>query len=239
MLKYLAALLLACSGLVHAQDSLHTDLTLSYLAEVKADAPQRPLVIFIHGYGSNEQDLFGIKDRLSGDYNFLSVRAPMELRPGSYKWFTQKTGVADYDGVTEDLKNSGERLTTFIRQVAQKYHTPADKVFLVGFSQGAMMSYEVALRDPTLVGGFAALSGRLLPVLESSLQPDPRLAPLKVFIGHGEEDHQVAYSGGPNAEATLKKLGVQPQFHAYEGLAHSINAAEVADLARWLEHSAK
>jgi phospholipase/carboxylesterase len=239
MLKLFAALLLTCSGLVHAQDTLQTDLTLNYLAEVKADAPDRPLVIFIHGYGSNEQDLFGIKDRLSPDYNYLSVRAPMELRPGSYKWFTQKPGVADYDGVTEDLKSSGERLTSFIRQATQKYRTRPGKVFLVGFSQGAMMSYEVALRDPELVGGFAALSGRLLPVLESGLKADPRLVPLKVFIAHGSQDHQVAYSGGPNALATLQKLGVQPQFHSYEGMAHSINAAEVADLAQWLEHSAR
>ena len=239
MLKFLAAMLLACSGLVHAQDTLQTDLTLDYLAEVKADTPDRPLVIFIHGFGSNEQDLFGIKDRLSPDYNYLSVRAPMELRPGSYKWFTQKTGVPGYDGVTEDLKSSGERLTTFIRQATQKYRAQPGKVFLVGFSQGAMMSYEVALRDPKLVGGFAALSGRLLPVLESGLKADANLAPLKVFIGHGTQDHQVAYSGGPNAQATLTRLGVQPEFHAYEGLQHSINAAEVADLARWLERSVK
>lgn len=244
MFKLLGALLLICSGFVcsaaaQAQDEPLTDLSLKYLAAINADAPDRPLVIFIHGFGSSEQDLFGLKDRLSPDYNYLSVRAPMELRPGSYKWFTQKTGVPGYDGVTDDLKSSGALLTRFIREATGKYRTQPQKVYLIGFSQGAMMSYEVALRDPKLVGGFAALSGRLLPVLESGLKDDRRLAGLKVFIGHGAEDHQVAYSGGPEAESTLKKLGLQPEFHGYEGLEHSINAAEVADLARWLDQSLK
>ncbi|WP_434677173.1 dienelactone hydrolase family protein [Pseudomonas sp. R1-18] len=237
MLKLFPALLLACSSLAHAADVLQTDLTLNYLEQVQTDAPDQPLVIFIHGYGSNEQDLFGLKDRLPQTYNYLSVRAPVQLPEGGYKWFTQKQGVPDYDGVTEDLKSSGERLTTFIRQATQKYRTQPGKVYLVGFSQGAMMSYEVALRDPALVGGFAALSGRLLPVLESHLKRDSRLASLKVFIGHGAEDPLVAYSGAPHAEATLKTLGAQPEFHGYEGVAHSISAAEVADMARWLERS--
>lgn len=237
MLKLFAALLLVCSGLVHAHDTLQTDLTLNYRADINADGPDRPLVILIHGYGSNEQDMFSLKDHLSPEYNYLAVRAPMELGAGRYKWFTQKTDAPGYDGVTQDLKSSGERLGTFIRQVTEKYRTQPGKVYLVGFSQGAMMSYEVALRDPELVGGFAALSGRLLPVLESGLKTDPRLKPLNVFIAHGVEDHQVAYSGGAEAEATLKKLGLSPEFHSYEGLEHSINAAEVADLARWLDQA--
>lgn len=244
MRKLLGVLLLVCSGfvcagVVQAQDDLQSDLPLKYLAEINADMPDRPLVIFIHGFGSNEQDLFGLKDRLSPDYNYLSVRAPMELRPGSYKWFTQKTGVPGYDGVTDDLQSSGALLTRFIREATGKYRTQPQKVYLIGFSQGAMMSYEVALRDPALVGGFAALSGRLLPVLESGLAGDQRLAALNVFIGHGAEDHQVAYSGGPQALATLEKLGLHPEFHGYEGLEHSISAAEVADLARWLDRSLK
>lgn len=246
MLKFLTFLCLLYAGLAQAQDALQTDLPLDYLAQIPDPAADRPLVILLHGYGSNEVDLFALKERLPSGYNYLAVRAPLELRPGSYKWFTQKPGVAgydqksgipDYDGVTEELKASGERLAAFIRQATQKYRTQPAKVYLVGFSQGAMMSYEVALRDPSLVGGFAALSGRLLPVLESGLKPEKHLAPLNVFIGHGSEDRQVAYSGGPHAEASLKALGLEAEFHGYEGLEHSISAAETADLARWLERS--
>ncbi|MEE4682262.1 dienelactone hydrolase family protein [Pseudomonas alliivorans] len=237
MLKFFAALLFVCSGLVQAQDTLHTDLPLDYLAQATTDAPDRPLVILIHGYGSNAADLFSLKDHLPAAYNYLSVQAPVQLRPDSYKWFTQKPGVTEYDGVTEDLKSSAQRLTAFIGQATDKYKTRPDKVFLVGFSQGAMMSYEVALRQPMLVGGIAALSGRLLPVVKSELKPEEALKTLKVFIGHGAEDRQVSYASGPDAEKTLKALGLKPEFHGYEGLGHNLSETEVADLAQWLEKS--
>ncbi|CAM3189080.1 phospholipase [Pseudomonas floridensis] len=239
MLKLFAALLFVCSGLVQAQDTLNTDLPLNYLAQASADTPNKPLVIFIHGYGSNAADLFDLKDRLPADYNYLSVQAPVELQPGSYKWFTRKPGVVEYDGVTEDLKNSTGQLTAFIRQATDQYKTRPDKVFLIGFSQGAMMSYEVALRQPTLVGGIAALSGRLLSVVKSELKPDDALKRLNVFIGHGAEDRQVSYASGPEAEATLKGLGLKPEFHGYQGLGHSLSGAEVEDLADWLKKSVR
>ncbi|WP_024646563.1 alpha/beta hydrolase [Pseudomonas syringae] len=237
MLKFFAALLFAIAGMAQAQDTLHTDLPLDYLAQTHAEKPALPLVIFIHGYGSNAADLFGLKEELPADYNYLSVQAPVELQPDSYKWFSQKKGVPDYDGVTEDLKSSGTKLTAFIAQATAKFHTQPGKVFLIGFSQGAMMSYEVALRQPKLVGGFAALSGRLLPVVQSEVKASDDLKALKVFIGHGTQDRQVAYASAPQAETTLKTLGLKPEFHAYEGMGHSINEAEVVDLANWLQQS--
>ncbi|WP_024694532.1 dienelactone hydrolase family protein [Pseudomonas syringae] len=239
MLKFFAALLFVCSGLVQAQDTLHTDLPLNYLAQASSEKPNTPLVIFIHGYGSNAADLLSLKDRLPSGYNYLSVQAPVELQPDSYKWFTRKPGVTEYDGVTDELKSSTERLTAFIVQATDKYQTQPDKVFLVGFSQGAMMSYEVTLRQPALVGGIAALSGRLLPVVKSGLQSSDALKHLNVFIGHGAEDRQVSYASGPDAETTLKALGLKPEFHGYQGLGHGLSGAEVSDLAQWLEKSAR
>jgi phospholipase/carboxylesterase len=239
MLKFFAALLLVCSGLAQAQDALQTDLPLSYLAQASTDSRDKPLVIFMHGYGSNEKDLFGIKDVLAADYNYLSVRAPVQLRPGSYQWFTQKPQTEEYDGVTVDLKNSGEQLSRFIKAATEKYHTQPGKVFLVGFSQGAMMSYEVALRHPEQVGGIAALSGRLLPVLRAELKakakPDAQLKNVAVFIGHGTADSRVSFSGAKDAEAYVKTLGITPEFHSYSGVGHTISEAEVDDLQAWLK----
>lgn len=235
MLKFFAALLLVCSGWVQAQDALQTDLPLSYLAEVNTQASDKPLVIFMHGYGSNEQDLFGIKNALPGDYNYLSVRAPVQLRPGAYQWFTQKPNTAQYDGVTLDLKRSGELLSRFIKAAAEKYHTQSSQVFLVGFSQGAIMSYEVALRHPESVGGIAALSGRLLPVLRSELKASPALAGLNVFIAHGTADARLPFAGAKDARAFIETLGITPEFHRYSGVGHTISEAEIDDLDAWLK----
>ncbi len=235
MLKFFAVFLLAFTGLAQAALPLQTDLPLKYVAQINSDAQDRPLVIFMHGYGSNELDLFGINYALSRDYNYLSVRAPVSLGEDRYQWFTKKPQSADYDGVTVDLKRSAESLSQFVAQATQKYHTQASKVFLVGFSQGAMMTYEVALRDPQRVGGIAALSGKVLPVLKAELKPAPALKDLHVFIGHGNADPQVPYSGATQANAYLKTLGLQPELHSYAGVGHTISQAEVGDLKVWLE----
>ena len=234
MLKFLALLTLLVSAAVHAQTPLQTDLPLKYLEQANPESRNQPLVIFLHGYGSNEQDLFDIKDELPAPYNYLSVRAPMVIEEGRYQWFRQK-GDGAYDGETDDLKTSGAVLLDFVAQAAKKYHTEPNKVFLVGFSQGAMMSYEVALRHPEAVGGIVALSGRILPVLKSGLKPDEKRQKLAIFIGHGTADTLLPYNDGTDADSLLQSLSFKPEFHAYPGVGHSITATEIQDLSAWLQ----
>ncbi|VVP91870.1 Carboxylesterase 2 [Pseudomonas fluorescens] len=234
MLKFLVLLTLLASAAVHAQTPLQTDLPLKYLEQTNPDARDQPLVIFLHGYGSNEQDLFGIKDQLPAQYTYLSVRAPMVMEEGSYQWFRKK-GEGAYNGETDDLKSSGQLLLDFVAKAAQKYHTEPDKVFLVGFSQGAIMSYEVALRHPDAVGGIAALSGRILPVLRAELKPDEKRQSLAIFIGHGTADKRLPYSDGTEANSLLQSVSLEPEFHAYQGVGHTISAEEMQDLSAWLQ----
>lgn len=233
MFKFLALLMLCLSTTVQAQTVLHDDLPLRYLEQAPADSRDRPLVIFLHGYGSNEEDLFGLKDALPANYTYLSVRAPQTLEEGSYQWF-HKQGEGAYDGVTAELADSAQLIGEFVRQALAKYHTRADRVFLVGFSQGAIMSYEVGLRHPRAVRGIAALSGKILPVLRSQLKSGKGLEPLAMFIAHGTADRRLPYSDGSEADSLLRGLGLNPQFHAYPGLGHGISDAEVEDLNRWL-----
>lgn len=234
MLKFLALFTLLASATVHAQPALQTDLPLKYMEQVNRDSRGQPLVIFLHGYGSNEQDLFGIKDKLPSEYNYLSVRAPMVMQEGSYQWFRKK-GEGAYNGETDDLKSSGQLLREFIAQATNKYHTQPHKVFLVGFSQGAIMSYEVALRHPEAVGGIAALSGRILPVLRSELKPDEKRQSLAIFIGHGTADQRLPLGDGNEANSLLQSVSLEPEFHAYQGVGHSISAEELQDLSAWLQ----
>ncbi|MNI46581.1 Phospholipase/Carboxylesterase [compost metagenome] len=97
------------------------------------------------------------------------------------------------------------------------------------------MSYEVALRHPEAVGGIAALSGRILPVLKSELQPEEKRQSLAIFIGHGTADKRLPFNDGTEAESLLKSLSLKPEFHAYPGVGHSISATEMQDLSAWLQ----
>lgn len=234
MFKIFALLTLLASTAVHAQTPLQADLPLKYLEQANPDSVNQPLVIFLHGYGSNEQDLFGIKDDLPAQYTYLSVRAPIVMEEGSYQWFRKK-GEGAYNGETDDLKTSGQVLLDFVAQAAKKYHTQASKVYLVGFSQGAIMSYEVGLRHTDAVGGIAALSGRILPVLKSELKHDKNHPPLAIFIGHGTADKRLPLIDGTEANSLLQSLSLKPEFHAYQGVGHNISAEEVQDLSAWLQ----
>ncbi|AZD54030.1 phospholipase/carboxylesterase family protein [Pseudomonas chlororaphis subsp. aurantiaca] len=233
MIKFLALLLLSVCATAQAQTALHDDLPLLYLEQAPADSRDRPLVIFLHGYGSNEEDLFDLKDGLPADYTYLSVRAPQTVEEGSYQWF-HKQGEGAYDGVTAELADSAKLIDAFVRQAVAKYHTRTDRVFLVGFSQGAIMSYELGLRHPQAVRGIAALSGKILPVLRSQLKSGEGLEQLAIFIAHGTADMRLPYSDGSEADSLLRGLGLAPQFHAYPGVGHTISDTELQDLNRWL-----
>ena len=237
MLKLFALALTLLAGAAHADARLHTDLPLSYLEQTQGDARNQPLVIFLHGFGSNEEDLFGIKDALPSTWTYLSARAPMPVDPHGYRWFTKTADDADYNGETADLQRSAKLIEDFVTQATAKYHTRSDRVFLVGFSQGAIMSYEVGLRQPQLVRGIAALSGSVLPVLKAELKPDVRLNKLAIFIGHGTLDQALPYASATRANEVLTGLGLKPEFHGYPGMNHTISEVEVQDLKAWLEKS--
>ncbi|AZE54831.1 Phospholipase/carboxylesterase family protein [Pseudomonas synxantha] len=238
MLKLFALALTLVASAAHADSTLHTDLPLAYLEQTQGDARNQPLVIFLHGFGSNEEDLFGIKDALPSTWTYLSVRAPMPVEPQGYRWFT-KTDEPDYNGETADLHSSARLIEDFVVKATAKYHTQNDRVFLVGFSQGAIMSYEVGLRQPELIRGIAALSGSVLPVLKAELKPRESLGKLAIFIGHGTLDQALAYTSGTQANEVLMGLGLKPEFHGYPGMNHTISEAEVQDLKVWLEKNLK
>ncbi|MCF5721810.1 alpha/beta hydrolase [Pseudomonas syringae] len=239
MFKLFALALTLIASVAHADETLHTDLALSYLEQTQGDARNEPLVIFLHGFGSNEQDLFGIKDALPPSWTYLSVRAPMPVGPNGYRWFTKTTGEDEYNGETADLQRSARLIEDFVTQATAKYHTQSHRVFLVGFSQGAIMSYEVGLRKPALVRGIAALSGSVLPVLKAELKADASREELAIFIGHGTLDQALPYVSATRANDVLLGLGLKPAFHGYPGMPHTVSEAEVQDLKAWLEKSLK
>ncbi|WP_119736061.1 alpha/beta hydrolase [Pseudomonas sp. Larv2_ips] len=239
MLKLFALALTLMASAAHADATLHTDLPLSYLEQTQSDARNQPLVIFLHGFGSNEEDLFGIKDALPSTWTYLSARAPMPVDPQGYRWFTKTPGDGDYNGETADLQRSAALIEDFVGKATAKYHTHSDRVFLVGFSQGAIMSYEVGLRKPALVRGIAALSGSVLPVLKAELKPSESLGKLAIFIGHGTLDQALPYASATQANDVLVGLGLTPEFHGYPGMPHTVSETEVQDLKAWLEKSLK
>ena len=227
--KSIAVILLCilCTG-VRAQSSLQRDLPLKYLVQTPAiSSPHPPVIILMHGYGSNEEDLFDLKDKLPKNFLVVSVRAPLKLARDAYQWYRKET-------INADLKNSATAVKSFIAAIVAKYHADASRVYLSGFSQGGMMSYEVGLNAPELLKGIAPLSGMIIESMKPQMPPSAALKKLRIFVGHGDADNRIQYSEAVEAVTYLKKLQLSPEFHTYKGMQHSISEEELKDLVRWL-----
>lgn len=237
MSKWLAFIVLTYAFPVWAQSSVLEDLPLPYLEQTQPDAHDKPLVIFLHGHGGNENALFGMKDALPFGYTYLSVRAPLTLADGVFEWFDKTNRSGEYDGDAAQVKSSEKLIVAFVAAAMKKYRVPTGKVFLVGFSQGAMMSYYVALHHPEGIGGFAILSGTMLPALRAEIKPGHALVLPPFFIAHGTADPTLPYDLAVQAQQLLKQASVTIQFHAYAGLGHAFNETEITDLRHWLENA--
>jgi len=201
---------------------------LKYLVQKPAiTSPHPPVIILLHGYGSNEADLFALKDNLPKNFLVISVRGPFPVAKDAYQWYRRET-------INNDLKTSSLLIQNFITDIVNKYHADAGNVYLSGFSQGAMLTYEVGLNAPQLLKGIAPLSGRLVESMKPQEAPSEALKKLRIFVGHGDADNRILYSQGVDAVNYLKKLQLSPEFHTYKGMTHSISEQELKDLAAWL-----
>ncbi len=208
---------------------------LEYKVRMPLEKTQNPpLLILFHGVGSNEQDLFSLADYLPKKYVVISARAPITLGTNSYGWYRLdlSTGKPIYD--FKEAEESRKKIIQFIEQMSLKYATKPGNIYLCGFSQGAIMSYSIALANPELISGVAAMSGRLLEEIKPFAQSKNKLAHLKFHIAHGTNDRVLPYQNAVDADAYLKTLGLNPSFHSYSA-AHEINSTMLQDLVKWLE----
>lgn len=224
--------LLTMSTQLHAQTAI---ADLHYLVrEPTVMNAKPPVLILLHGVGSNEQDLFSFADRIQGEYLVLSLRAPNTLGQGSYAWYQVDFSTGRPVFNKEQEEQSRAMLIHFIEQLGTKRRFDAQRVYLCGFSQGAIMAYSVALTRPDLVHGIAAMSGRLLEEVRPVVKRGAELQRLSVLITHGTQDGTLPVSHAREADVYLRSIGSMPTLKTYDA-GHTINAAMLAELLKWLD----
>ncbi|MEA3119169.1 MAG: phospholipase/carboxylesterase [Paraburkholderia sp.] len=219
-----------------SENTLHTDLALPYLlhAPPKGDAGA-PLIVLMHGMGSNERDLYSFVDALPSRYAVVSARGPYRLGDDRYEWFDGTKVKGKLDGNSQMLAASRARIKQFVAQLVKRYGFDSQQVYLVGFSQGAIMSYEVALTDPGAIRGIGVMSGAMFDSLSPLLRPSFALSHLHVFVSHGDADETIPIAYAAAAHERLRQLGIKPEYHVYPGMRHEISEAPLHDLISWLQ----
>ena len=211
------------------------DLALQYLVQEPITKQEyNPVVILLHGYGSDEKDLFELKKFFPKNYLIVSARAPQALPQHGYQWYEMSHENGRHSGKKSDLEQSRELILKFINQIVIKYKADPKQVYLIGFSQGAMMSYYVGLATPDKIKGIAPLSGMIIESLKADIKVNAALKQLKIFIANGTADSRITFADGKAAYDYLLTLGLQPEFHAYAGMEHQISKNEIDDLMSWL-----
>lgn len=198
---------------------------------IKSSKP--PLLILLHGTGSNEQDLFSFADQLPGKFLVVSARAPYTISPGSYTWYELHFENGKPISSNAQAEQSRKTLSAFIEQLKSKHTFDASQVYLCGFSQGGIMSYSVALTAPDKIKGIAVMSGRLLDDVKTKVATKEQLKKLNIFISHGTKDNVLNVQYARDAKVYVQSLGLAPQYKEYPE-AHTISREMFADLLTWL-----
>ncbi len=206
----------------------------SKIKEPKTKLEKNPLLLLLHGYGSNEEDLFSFASEIPDHYFVVSARAPYDMQYGSYAWYAINFD-ADENKFSdlEQAKTSRDLVANFIDELTANYAIDENNVTLVGFSQGTILSYAIALSYPEKVKRIVAMSGYLN---QEMLVPDylkNNLSNLKFFISHGTVDQVVPVEWGRKAKPFLDNLGIESVYKEYP-IGHGICPQNFHDFKEWL-----
>lgn len=181
------------------------------------------LVVFLHGYGSNGDDLISLAPywaKLLPDTTFVSPNAPFpcEMTPVGFQWFSLES--RDPQSKLAGVKIAAPILDAYLDQQLTRFGLAEKDMALVGFSQGTMMSLYVAPRRSAGVAGVVGYSGALIGA--QLLATEARSKP-PVLLVHGMADQVVPFDAMAQAAAGLKSAGIEVTTEPRPALPHSID----------------
>jgi len=212
-------------------------MELLHTAHVPAGPGPFPTLIALHGWGANAHDLLGLAPLFhGGDALVLCPEGPLafEIAPGyppGHGWFPI-TGGASLDPM--EFRKGVAALQAFLDEALARYPVDPRKVVLLGFSQGGVMAYDLALRDPTRFAGLVALSSWLPRALSDAIPKLPEHDGFPVLVQHGTQDEMIGVERGRESRELLIARGVNLSYREYE-MGHEIRPEALRDLVTWLD----
>jgi phospholipase/carboxylesterase len=204
----------------------------------RGNVDRPPVLILLHGFASYENQLFELAREFDPRLLIVSVRAPIRMGPGAYRWFN-----FDYYGTIAQRPSKGPTinleeqaaslatLTAFIEGF--KAERKPDRLYLLAHSQGATMAFSVVMKRPSLISGLAEVNGRILPGAAADIAPAQSFAGLPFFIGHGVDNPIVPIALAQSTRQQLEGLRARVCYRQYP-IGHEITAEVAADMSDWL-----
>ena len=193
-----------------------------------------PLLILLHGYGSNELDLFSFANELPDTLVIVSLRAPYEMGYGGYAWYdinldSENNKFSDLDQARKSL----QKITETIDYIKTKYTTNPDNTFLLGFSQGAILSYALSFNFPNKIQHVIALSG----YLNTELMPEENTQKINTdyYISHGTVDQVIPVDWARKASPFLDSKALKNEYSEYP-VGHGVAPQNFFSFKKWIEN---
>ena len=215
------------------------DLSLTHLIKPSNLADKAPLILMLHGYGSDENDLFSFAGELPDDYMVISLKAPHALQPMGNAWYAINFDAEQ--GKFSDIEqaiDSRELVKTFIEEAIEAYPIDPNNITLLGFSQGTILSFALALSYPQLVKNIIGLSGYIDPNMLKADYENNDFSHLNIYNSHGSVDQVIPVEWARNNKPFLKKLSLDMTYEEYP-VGHGINPQNFQSFKVWLEQHNK
>jgi len=196
--------------------------------------PARQLVVFLHGYGADGNDLIGLAPVLGPlmpDVVFHAPNAPQpcEGNPFGYQWFPVSR--LDPTLALAGARSAAPDIDAFLDEKMAEHGLDESRTCLVGFSQGTMMALHVGLRRARPLAGIVGFSGMLAgpEILKDEIRSRP-----PILLAHGDSDEMLPHVLSERAAEVLRQNGVEVAVHIAQGVGHGINDSALSHAARFL-----
>lgn len=193
-----------------------------------------PAIIMLHGFGSDENDLFSFAGELPDEYGIISLRAPIRLEPYGNAWYNLYFD--NLQGKFSDDQQaiaSRELVSRCIDEIVEKYKINSQEVTLLGFSQGTILSFAVALSYPQKVKNVIGLSGYVHEDILIDGYAENDFSRLKVYSSHGSVDQVIPVQWARKTKPFLEELGIEISYSEFP-VGHGVAPQNFEELKTWL-----
>jgi len=200
-----------------------------------------PALFLLHGIGSHEQDLFSLAPYIPPSFYVFSLRAPFPYTWGGFSWFDLTITPQRVSADPTMAAHSRQEIQTLRHDFLQRYPLDPQRCYLLGFSQGAILSLSLLFHHPESWGGIVAMSGAVMPELCPPPRDPQTLSSKPILLIHGQEDTVVPLSYGELSRDYLRNCvgDAQLTYRTYP-MGHEISPASLQEvihtLNRWIEN---
>lgn len=199
----------------------------------KSSKDQSPAIILLHGYGSDENDLFSFAPELPDTHHIIALKAPLPLQPYGNAWYNIyfEAGNGKFNDVPEAI-SAREMVVKCIDACIEKYDLDATNITLLGFSQGTILSFAVALSYPDKIKNVIGLSGYISEDMLKEGYETNNFNHLNIYTSHGTVDQVIPISWAQKTKPFLKTLGIHCTYSEFP-VGHGVAPQNFYEFSEW------